>query len=301
MKKLYRIFTLSLLVIVASCGVDVGYDTSYILKSWVQPQSGDDLQHLDNVRLFGFDADTSAWRVASYEDALVGRITSQDDAGVTLDAEIVGVESDVEGYGKASTMQVKGLSRVMVLAVDTQNRLYGYTQQEISENLPKMYVSLVFHPWKSSSTYKNGAWYMFNDFYVPDIKCRVRPTVQSEEGGESSIIKGLKIYLFKVDNPEQWVPTSFAEAAAGWIKNSTTGETITSTTSFSGDSQGTVTITYKPESYLLLAVESQYQSYGTAVITQEHADSDISLCFMPWRTDSPYTFEQWTLYNTITK
>lgn len=298
MRKIYGLLLFATLFVAGSCGVDVGYDTHYILKSWVQPTSGGELQKLGGVRLYGYSSDTVGWYVASYDDALIGRFTNRED-GTTLDPEITGAESEVESFGTATTMQVTGMSRIMVLAVDTENRLYGYTQQEISENLPTMYVSLVFHPWKSGTSYKNGSWQMFNDFYIPDINCRVRPTLQSAEGEDAAAVKGVKIYLFKVDNPNEWAPTSYSEAAAGWLKNTTTGETITSSTSFSGDSAGTVSLSFKPDSYILLAIESRNMCYGTYLFTPDQAGQDIPLCFMPWRTDSPYSSDGWTLYNSV--
>ncbi len=71
---------------------------------------------------------------------------------------------------------------LMVVVVDRTNRLYGYTMQSFSQNMPEMYVSLVFQPWKKSNAFKNGTWWMFNDFYIPDVVCRLNPSVQSEEG-----------------------------------------------------------------------------------------------------------------------
>ena len=44
----------------------------------------------------------------------------------------------------------------MIVAVDPTNRLYAYTQQEMSDNLPNLYVTLIFKLWKEGFTYKDG-------------------------------------------------------------------------------------------------------------------------------------------------
>ena len=42
-------------------------------------------------------------------------------------------------------MQLNG-PRFLILAVDQSNRLYGFTEQAIGENLPQMHVSVTFYP-----------------------------------------------------------------------------------------------------------------------------------------------------------
>ena len=73
----------------------------------------------------------------------------------------------------------------MVVAVDPVNRVYAYTQQELDVNLPNLYVSLIFKPWKGFS-YKEGNWSFYNEFYAPPVylDCLIDPSVQLAEGGE---------------------------------------------------------------------------------------------------------------------
>lgn len=37
-----------------------------------------------------------------------------------------------------------GSTPVVVVAVDTENRLYGYRQQDLGENLPQLFTSVIF-------------------------------------------------------------------------------------------------------------------------------------------------------------
>ena len=55
---------------------------------------------------------------------------------------------------------------VIVVAVDTENKLYGYRQQDLGENLPQLYTSVIFRPWKQLKKYVDGSWRMINEFYV---------------------------------------------------------------------------------------------------------------------------------------
>lgn len=88
----------------------------------------------------------------------------------------------------------------MVVAVDPVNRVYAYTQQELDVNLPNLYVSLIFKPWKGFS-YKEGNWSFYNEFYAPPVylDCLIDPSVQLAEGGETSEIANVKAYAYAAD------------------------------------------------------------------------------------------------------
>lgn len=124
---------------------------------------------------------------------------------------------DQEGIAGWLSMRIDKPS-VMVVAVDTEHRIYGYTQQEIAENFPKLYVSVVFKPWKEGTEYKDGNWIFRNQFYVPPtyLDCYIAPSVQAEEGGETTEPSKLKAYAYAVDTTA-WRIASYIDAAAGVI------------------------------------------------------------------------------------
>ena len=62
-------------------------------------------------------------------------------------------------------MQLNG-PRFFILAVDQSNRLYGFTEQAIGENLPQMHVSVTFYPKEKGKRFLKGKWIMCNDFYT---------------------------------------------------------------------------------------------------------------------------------------
>ena len=187
----------------AGCFKEVSYRTDYVLKPLVQENSGDVAQLLPEgkAQAFAHAADTVFWEVASYEDALAGIITRRDNPSEKQTVPLVTAEPyDQEGIAGWLSMRIDKPS-VMVVAVDTEHRIYGYTQQEIAENFPKLYVSVVFKPWKEGTEYKDGNWIFRNQFYVPPtyLDCYIAPSVQAEEGGETTEPSKLKAYAYAVD------------------------------------------------------------------------------------------------------
>lgn len=156
-----RIITLfTAVVLFAGCFKEVSYRTDYVLKPLVQENSGDVAQLLPEgkAQAFAHAADTVFWEVASYEDALAGIITRRDNPTEKQTVPLVTAEPyQQEGIAGWLSMRIDKPS-VMVVAVDTEHRIYGYTQQEIAENFPKLYVSVVFKPWKEGTEYKDGNW-----------------------------------------------------------------------------------------------------------------------------------------------
>ena len=284
-------------LLAVGCSKHVGFDTAYILKAWNQPVSGGELEPLSDVMLYGYVADTVQWTVASYEDALACRLTDKR-SGETVDTPYAaGTPYELEGFGPTLAMRTDA-ELLMVVVVDRTNRLYGYTMQSFSQNMPEMYVSLVFQPWKKSNAFKNGTWWMFNDFYIPDVVCRLNPSVQSEEGGATTSLRGVTLFAYQVDDPSQWEPDSFADAAGGQLTNTVTGERTVSKYSASGDSAGVVTLNMQPGDYLLVAVDSQNRSYALRPYANVAGAEPLTILFTPWRTDSPFTEGEWKIWNS---
>lgn len=173
-------------LLLGGCFKSVGYDTDVILKSWVQTESAAELKPAQGVVAYAFEADTVTWTVASYEDALNGVLTRKgtDEAGVS---PVQGTAYRVDSVDMDLLLMRVGSTPVVVVAVDTENRLYGYRQQDLGENLPQLFTSVIFRPWKQMKKYVDGTWRMFNDFYVeeptipaarPAARLAVRPAVK---------------------------------------------------------------------------------------------------------------------------
>jgi len=301
MKRKFTKYLSALLAAAAlltGCSKDVSFDTTFILKAWVQKSSGGEMRPADDLLLYGYSADTVQWTVASYDDALKGILTDKQ-TGEKAEPALFGTPYELEGFGTAQAMQVEGWPSLFVLAVDRTERLYGYNMLAMAENLPQMYVSLIFQPWKKSASFRNGTWWMFNDFYVPDVVCTLRPLLQIEEGVEPVTVKGVKLFAFRTDEPESWTVASFDDARAGILTNPLTGEKLAARTSVSGDSAGTLTLSIQPGGYLLLALDIEHAAYALRPITLESENPavELALTFAVWRTDSPYADGEWSVWN----
>lgn len=178
MKTKRIILFLAAAALFTGCFKDVSYKTTYVFKPLEQEKSGDPTQILADAKLYAFAADTSSWEVASYKDALAGVISQRGNRNEKISTPLAAGEP-YEQEGVEGLLQMSfDRSSVMVVAVDTKNELYGYTQQEVPENTPKIYVTLIFKRWKQGYSYKDGKWLMFNDSYTPPIYIDSHVTAQ---------------------------------------------------------------------------------------------------------------------------
>lgn len=198
MKTKRIILFLAAAALFTGCFKDVSYKTTYVFKPLEQEKSGDPTQILADAKLYAFAADTSSWEVASYKDALAGVISQRGNRNEKISTPLAAGEP-YEQEGVEGLLQMSfDRSSVMVVAVDTKNELYGYTQQEVPENTPKIYVTLIFKRWKQGYSYKDGKWLMFNDSYTPPIyiDSQVTAQLQAEEGAEPTVpsnLQGLRL------------------------------------------------------------------------------------------------------------
>lgn len=174
-------------LLASGCFKSVSYDTDVILKSWVQRASSDALEPASGVVAYAFEADTVEWTVASYDDALNGVLTRKGSSETGV-SPVAGEVCRVDSVDMELLQMRVGSSPVVLVAVDTENRLYGYRQQELGENLPRLFTSVVFRPWKRMKKYVDGTWRMFNDFYVeePDAPAGGTGSDTGGSGGGSS-------------------------------------------------------------------------------------------------------------------
>lgn len=214
MKTKRIILFLAAAALFTGCFKDVSYKTTYVFKPLEQEKSGDPTQILADAKLYAFAADTSSWEVASYKDALAGVISQRGNRNEKISTPLAAGEP-YEQEGVEGLLQMSfDRSSVMVVAVDTKNELYGYTQQEVPENTPKIYVTLIFKRWKQGYSYKDGKWLMFNDSYTPPIyiDSQVTAQLQAEEGAEPTVPSNLRVYAYAVDTTA-WKINSYNDAA----------------------------------------------------------------------------------------
>lgn len=218
-------------LLLGSCIKAGSYDTTYVLKPGLQAQSVAASEPLDGVIAYAYEVDSLDWGIASYDDALAGVLTRKSNPGdhLTEPAAVAvpydGAEPDPEsgetGPATGHWLQMPfGKAPRMVVAVDPANRLYGYTMQQPMLNLKRIFVSVIFQPWKEGNAFKNGNWSFYNDFYRPPVvlKSYFRAAWQAEAGGEEQAFTSSQVraYAFLADSTD-WEVASYDDAVAGRI------------------------------------------------------------------------------------
>ena len=114
-----------------------------------------------------FAADTAAWYIASYDDAVAGKITSKDDDSFTRS------NPNFTAYKEEGSSLYKMLvstGTLMVVVVDRVDRLYAYTKKEVDlEGAPPTF-SVLFRPWVQQwiDTEEPDGWVVVNPALDPD-------------------------------------------------------------------------------------------------------------------------------------
>ncbi len=313
----------------ASCLKEGRYDTNYVLRPQVQTQSVDTAEPLAGVVAYAYDVDTLDWGIASYADAEAGIISRKDDPTQQLTEPAVravpydgtlGIpetpdtpESPESPDGdETPTVDVStwlqmpfGRSARMVVAVDPAHRLYGYTMQRPQLNLPQLYVSVVFQTWKEGTSYKNGAWSFYNEFYTPPVvlKAYYRPALQTEEGGEETAFTSssqIKAYAYVADTTD-WRIASYADAAAGVITRKESDETRDKPnfTAYFERSSGLwgMEVTDTPLMAVVVDVANRIYAYTKLVPDLAGPSPTWPVVFRLWRTEARYEENGWQVVN----
>lgn len=212
-------------MLLASCFKEVATRTVFVLKPVTQVTPVDEFSPLEGVVSYSYAVDTTAWGIASYEDALAGIITSKNDPSLKKTTpEVMAEPYASEGAVGWVKLTLTNLIQ-MVVAVDPVNKIYAYTQQELPENLFELYVTLPFLPAKEGFSYKLNKWSYYNEFYVPPVKrkCSIFPKIQTEQGGPESppaTSRQILAYAYAVDTT-LWYVASYQDALSRKITSKT--------------------------------------------------------------------------------
>ena len=204
--------------LLAGCFKDVSYKTNYVLKPLAQAQTVDPVEPFEGLKAYAFDADTAFYTVASYEDALNGVIARKDDLSDRIASPVAAAEPCVREGTVGWVQMPLSAETQMVVAVDPVNRVYAYTQQELDVNLPNLYVSLIFKPWKGFS-YKEGNWSFYNEFYAPPVylDCLIDPSVQLAVVDRTNRLYAYSKQVVDLEGETVTLPVVFRPWRATWI------------------------------------------------------------------------------------
>ena len=291
MKGIRIILLCGVVLWAAGCFKDTSVKTNYVLKPLSQTLSTDPYEALEGVKAYAFAADTTLYTVASYEDALNGVISLKSDLSSKL-SEPTAVSEPYEQEGATGWVHMSlSAPTQMVVAVDTQHRLYAYTQQELEVNLPNLYVVLPFKVWKEGNSYKDGNWSFYNEYYTPPVyrECYVDAKVQLTEEGETTSISKMEVYAYAADTTA-WFIASYDDAVSGKITSkadTTETRTIPSFQANADGETGLYKMSVSAENLMVVVADRSDQLYAYTQQTVDLAETDPlsfpSLVFRPWK------------------
>ena len=291
--KRYWIFGLLAGLLCTGCLKDEEGANRYLIKPLAQYTSGDTGEAIGDFVAYSFAADTTDWGVASYEDAVQGLLTKKQGASTqaTTPPMIFGTSELFTSEGEADRYNLPlPETTTMILAVDRQNKLYGYTKQEFKPGIGSLYVTLIFKPWKESRAFKEGMWSFYNNFYapLPKLTTYIRATAQSVEGGsEEESIANMKIYAFAADTT-LWAIRSYDDAVGGVI-TSKNGPTQVRTTpeynAYELNEPSTYSMVVDRSPLMLVAVDRTHRRYAYTKQEVDLTDDSptFSVLFRLWQ------------------
>ncbi len=297
-------FIIFFIVAMAFCGCmkDVSFRTNFILNPYVELESGAEKMPLDGVLLYAFKADTTEWRVNSYDDAAFGVITNKE-SGEQKGAAAVGAQSPTNSPDKITVEMATDFEQAMLVAVDTENRCYAYTNYKVGVNLPQTYMTLMFRPWKNSASFKDGKWMMMPTIY--STRYLVNSFAELSQGGGVDELDGALAYLFDADTTA-WYVANYENAIKGVVTHKSSGEEKKA--AFTGKTvegkANQVEMQSNLKSGMVVVVDELNGWYGYANQTFDYNTAEISrdIIFRDWSYPESYDEDGWrvkpAIYNT---
>lgn len=291
--------------LLAGCFKDVSTQTTYVLKPLRQEVSGDVLQPVASARAFAFDADTVSWTVASYEDALNGIISGRYNTEMKNSTPVAVAQPCGPGEFEGRIQMQLNRSSQMVVVVNPVNKLYAYTQQQVAENMPFTYVTLLFKPYREGLVYKEGNWIFCNDFYVPPtyIDCYLVPLRQQEQEGSETAFPvtsaDITAYAFSADTT-LWKIDSYADASNGILTSKNDPLEKRDNPNFKAyPEEDKFRMSVSSETLMIVIVDrrSTMYAYTKKIIDLHGTPETFSVVFRPWMETYSYEDDGWRVVN----
>jgi len=165
-----RIPFIGLLAVAAAAGLTffsckkVTYDATFTITPTVQRVNNGVEEPRDSVVAYGFDGDTTTWKIKTFEDALNGVFTND----VSGERRSYARRADMDG-GTRLTMQIASRFSVVVVC-DYADSIYAWRNVQIGGNLPLLTTLVKFRPWKPAAAYPYDEirWRMVLGRQTPD-------------------------------------------------------------------------------------------------------------------------------------
>ena len=146
------------------------YNPPVKLKAYVDPTyqktEAEGMEHYLNneLKVYAFAADTTEWRIKSYEDALAQRITLKRDSLQQHDEPNFVAYREQDGrFGMTINT-----SPLMIVVVDRTNKLYAYTKQTPDLHGAEPTWEVVMRLWLEDWIREENGWVIVNDRFSPE-------------------------------------------------------------------------------------------------------------------------------------
>lgn len=171
------IIMLATTAILSGCFKQVVAYTVLNVAIYEQTEQDGPTPRAQDIFSYAYYVDTLDWRIASWEDALAGRITNKTTGEVRSAPDVLGEFNSSDDFQVSIEINQK-LS--MVVAVDPVLKVYAYRKYELPVNLDRVEAKLYLSSWKRNHT--NSGWWVVNPFY--GIKPETTENEQAGEGDE---------------------------------------------------------------------------------------------------------------------
>lgn len=169
MRKALIIITATLLsTLLCGCFKEVISYTLFRTAIYEQTTSDGSYIHSTDAEVYAFYADTTEWKIASWEDALAHRITNKLTGEVKSDPDVFGSFNSSDEYQSSILLEAP---MSMIVMVFPQSQIYAYRNYPMPENLAQVDTKFYVAQWRPSHNF--AGWRVVNPFYTP-------PTNQNE-------------------------------------------------------------------------------------------------------------------------
>jgi hypothetical protein len=162
MRKGLIIITATLLsTLLCGCFKEVISYTLFRTAIYEQATTDGGYIHSTDAEVYAFYADTTEWKIASWEDAMAHRITNKTTGEQRDTPDAFGSFNASEEYQSSIRLE----HSAMMVMLFPEAKVYAYRKYELPENLAEVTTKLYIATWRPS--YNSAGWRVENRFYTP--------------------------------------------------------------------------------------------------------------------------------------
>ena len=145
------------LLSLTGCFKKVTTDTTLVIKTLVEEKSGGGMVSTNESFGYIYYADSEDWTIASYADAEAKTITHSVTGEKRTIPDVESEPYEQEGLSSHYIAMAQTSSPALVVVVYPAAQMYAYMwRNNEAENLPKTYLTLIFHTWNTKVYYEGS-------------------------------------------------------------------------------------------------------------------------------------------------